>query len=186
MFKNQASILLIASALLMLPGAAAAEPGKGKSGAGVTATAASKGGAVTAESLMKRYENLAGSPTNAESLVKGLRYQLEIVLVGASSTPAAGPTGGLSPMGPMGPVCPTCPVPPPPSDTVKFVPPTDPMGLGNIDIALALTEAQLDKKDVALPPKPAQLKDALMTVLDLRAGGSGWGDVAKTLDFELK
>lgn len=185
MSKNQASILLIASALLMLPGAAAAEPGKGKSGDKVTATAASKGGAVTASSLMKRYENLAGSPTNAESLVKGLRYQLEIVLVGASSTPAAGPTG-LSPMGPMGPVCPTCPVPPPPSETVKFVPPTDPMGFGNIDIALALTEAQLDKKDVALPPKPAQLKDALMAVLSLRASGKGWGDVANAMDFELK
>jgi hypothetical protein len=88
--------------------------------------------------------------------------------------------------GPMGPSCPTCPAPPPPSTTVKFVPPTDPMGFGNIDIALALTEAQLDKKDVVLPPKPVQLKDALLTVLNLRAGGAGWGEVAKALDFELK
>ncbi|HUG76075.1 MAG TPA: hypothetical protein VML57_01170 [Burkholderiales bacterium] len=173
MFKNQASILLIASALLMLPGAAAAQPGKDKS-AGVTTTAAGKG-AVTMEGLMQRYEALAGSADNAKSLVYGLRVKDEVVLVG-EGTPCSGrfcKSGAV---------------------TVKFVPKTDPMGLGNIDIALALTEADLEAKSVKANPK--ELEAALQGgtvggvtlegILKMRADGMGWGEIANLLGFKLK
>lgn len=175
MFKNKASILLIASALLMLPGAAAAQPGKGKS-AGVTTTAAGKG-AVTMEGLMQRYEALAGSADNAKSLVNGLRSKTEIVLVGQGEACSG---RFCSSNGPV---------------TVKFMPLTEPMGFGNIDIALALTEADLEAKSVA-GPKPGQLKAALnggkegtldfAGILKLRSEGNGWGDIANSLGFELK
>jgi hypothetical protein len=193
MFKSKASILLIASALLMLPGVAAAQPGKGKA-PGVTATAASKGGAVTANGLMKRYESLAGSADNVKSLVNGLRAQAEIVLVGESLTPAPPAPPPCS-----GRFCPPQSTPPGPSEpatiTLKFMPATDPMGFGNVDIALALTEADLKAKSVS-SPKPEHLKAALMGgtaggvtfdgVLALRAGGSGWGAIANSLGFELE
>jgi len=176
MFKSKASILLIASALLMLPGVAAAQPGKGKA-PGVTATAASKGGAVTANGLMKRYESLAGSADNAKSLVNGLRTKTEIVLVGQGEACSG---RFCSSNGPV---------------TVKFMPLTEAMGFGNIDIALALTEADLEAKSVA-GPKPGHLKAALnggkegtldfAGILKLRSEGNGWGDIANSLGFELK
>lgn len=188
MLKNQASILLVA-ALVMVPLAAAAQPGKH---AGVTTTAAGKGGAVTEASLVQRYKGLAGgSEDNAKSLIHGLRMKEKVVLVGPSMEPPPPP-----PCIPGSRFCkPTTTTTTSAMETVEFMPDTDAMGWGNVDVALALAEADLTAKSVATP-KPRQLKAALVGgtvggvsfdgILALRAAGAGWGDIAKSLGFELK
>jgi hypothetical protein len=61
--------------------------------------------------------------------------------------------------------------------------PAAPMGFGNVDIALALTEARLGTNT---SPTAQELKDALMGILDKRASGQGWGQIAKSYGFQLK
>src|SRR5262245_35624684 len=63
-----------------------------------------------------------------------------------------------------------------------FTPPTGKMGFGNVDHALALAEASL-KKDGINQPTPAELEAATLDVLKLRAGGMGWGEIAKVQGF---
>ena len=63
-------------------------------------------------------------------------------------------------------------------------PPTRKMGYGNVDNALALTQASLRKQGIA-EPTPEQLKNALMGVLQQRADGKGWGAIAHAMGFEL-
>jgi len=174
MVKRNASILLIASSLLLLPAAATAQS---DNSGGVTPTTAGHGKAVTPAALVERYSGLAGSPENAKSLVNGLRTQSEVVLVGAAVVP------------------PGCRFKCPTTETIRFMPQTEPMGLGNVDIALALLEADLKEKQVT-SPKPRHIKAGLvgepvsdMTfegILKLRASGMGWGEIAKMLNFELK
>jgi len=178
MVKRNASILLLASSLLMLPIAATAQSNKDD---GVSTTTAGKGGAVTAGTLIERYSVLAGSPENAKSLVNGLRSKSEVVLVG----PSMSPTTRCIPGRPC----------PPATETVKFMPPTEPMGLGNVDLALALMESDLKGKNVT-SVKPRHIKAALVGenvsnitfegILKLRASGMGWGEIAKQLGFQLK
>jgi hypothetical protein len=68
----------------------------------------------------------------------------------------------------------------------SFTPPTGKMGFGNVNIALALTEAQL--ANVA-NPTTADVRNALMNadngILTLRAQDMGWGQIAHTLGFKL-
>lgn len=61
-------------------------------------------------------------------------------------------------------------------------PPTGKMGNGNVNIALALTEASL--KDTA-KPTAQQFQAALNGVLEQRASGRGWGEIAHSLGFKL-
>ena len=63
-------------------------------------------------------------------------------------------------------------------------PPTQKMGFGNVDNALALTQASLEKQGIS-NATPEQLKAALLGVLDLRAAGQGWGEIAHSLGFNL-
>jgi hypothetical protein len=56
--------------------------------------------------------------------------------------------------------------------------------LGNIDIALALAEASLQKQGIA-NPTPEQLKSSLTSVLQMRADGKGWGEIANSMGFTL-
>ena len=63
-------------------------------------------------------------------------------------------------------------------------PPTQKMGFGNIDNALALTQAALEKQGIK-DPTPEQLKVALTSVLRQRADGGGWGEIAHSLGFNL-
>lgn len=71
------------------------------------------------------------------------------------------------------------------SGTTKetFTPPTGKMGFGNVDNALALAEASL-KKDGITEPTPAQLERATMAILQDRADGKGWGQIAKENGFK--
>jgi hypothetical protein len=70
------------------------------------------------------------------------------------------------------------------STTVTIDPPTQKMGFGNIDNALALTQAALEKQGIA-NATPEQLKVALTEVLGQRADGSGWGEIANSMGFRL-
>ncbi len=215
MFKNKA-VLLLAGALLAMPGVIQAQ--------GVTPTAAGKGGTVSSEGLVNRYQGLAGGEANATSLVNGLRSGADITLTGiitetvqvtkdvpvyeerpvyttqTTTAPCVPPKIGPNGL-PM--MCTTTkqvqtgthqvlvrtdhitttetvtkPI------TLTFSPkPAAPMGFGNVDIALALTEAKLRPNAT---PTPQQLKDGLMEILGKRAGGEGWGEIAKSYGFELK
>jgi hypothetical protein len=73
MLKNKV-LFLVASAALAMPAALHAQ--------GVTPTAGGKGGTVSAEALMARYEAFAGGKENAASLVNGLRTGADITLAG--------------------------------------------------------------------------------------------------------
>lgn len=65
-----------------------------------------------------------------------------------------------------------------------FTPPTGKMGYGNVDNALALATASLEKKGIT-QPTPAQLEASLMEVLKLRADGQGWGQIAQAQGVKL-
>ncbi|HEY1291319.1 MAG TPA: hypothetical protein VGF58_23555, partial [Burkholderiales bacterium] len=58
------------------------------------------------------------------------------------------------------------------------------MALGNVDNALALTQASLEKRGI-VHPTPEQLKVALTALLDQRAAGEGWGEIAHSLGLSL-
>ena len=66
----------------------------------------------------------------------------------------------------------------------SFTPPTRKMGDGNVNIALALAEASL-KQQGTTNPTPDQLKNTLSGILQQRADGKGWGQIANSLGFKL-
>src|SRR5947207_5474407 len=66
----------------------------------------------------------------------------------------------------------------------SFNPKFEKMGYGNIDNALALAEASLQKQGVT-KPTPEQLKTALTGVLQQRADGKGWGEIAHSMGVKL-
>ena len=68
--------------------------------------------------------------------------------------------------------------------TETFNPPTGKMGFGNIDNALAITQASLKEKGIS-DPTPAQLEAGVMDVLKQRAAGEGWGQIAQSYGFKL-
>lgn len=68
--------------------------------------------------------------------------------------------------------------------STSFTPPTGKMGNGNVNIALALAEASLKEKGIT-NPTPDQLKTALSGVLQQRADGKGWGQIANAMGFKL-
>jgi len=193
MFKKSAPVLLLGSVMLAVSCASMAQDkgGGSKGGTSVVPTVAG-GGKVSVESMIERYGRLAGSPENAKSLVNGLRTGDPITLVGEAPPPPPPPSYSTG-QGAFPP-----PPPPPPSslaasptpaapESVTFIPPTGSMGLGNVDIALALTEAALS---AISNPTPNQLYTALMHsntgILQLRSRGMGWGELAKVLGFTLK
>jgi hypothetical protein len=120
----------------------------------------------------------AGSESNAQSLVTGLRSGTPITLTTASST------GGTSPT------------------ALTFDLPTRPMGHGNVFISLALARQQLASNGIT-DPTPQQIQAALTGgsittgsggmaqtialegVLNQRAEGMGWGAIAKSQGVKL-
>ena len=161
MLNKQTRSLLIGSALL---GASFAVWPQTSS----TGTSSSTSAKVPADRLADRYTTLAGSDANSKSLVTGLRDGTDIKLTSA---------GG----------------------TTTIDPPTGTMGYGNVNIALALAEASLKEQGIT-QPSADQLKAALnggtitdasgktaqlSGVLQMRASGKGWGEIAHALGFKL-
>jgi hypothetical protein len=137
-----------------------------------TTSTTSSGSRLPDDALVTRYTLLAGSKTNAQSLVIGLRTGSTVTL--APSTTATTPA-------------------------VSFTPTTKKMGYGNINIALALAKTALAKQGIT-NPTPAQLAAALnggnitltngtvvtMTgILTQRSAGMGWGKIAQTMNVKL-
>lgn len=128
-----------------------------------------------ATQLVTTYSTFAGSNANATALVDGLRTGSSITLTSSSSTSGSAGT---------------------PSTT--FTPATSKLGYGNVNIALALAQAELTKLGIT-DPTPVQLQAALnggtvttstgpttlSGVLQLRSEGKGWGAIAKSLGFNL-
>ena len=240
MFKKSAPVLILGGLLLALP-AVAQDSGKGGSKGGSTSVVPTAGGAgkVSVESLVQRYLALAGSQSNSQALVNGLRDGTPISLNGTAQEQVQVPvqteitetiqvpvqTQVTETV--MVPV--KVPAPPPalpgtfitvmqPQQVTKtvttyktetvtktvttyktetvtkptsanFTPPTGNMGLGNVDVALALTEAVMTQQGIA-SPTIFQVQNALMNtsngILQMRAKKMGWGDIAKALGFEVK
>ncbi|HET9403837.1 MAG TPA: hypothetical protein VFO57_04600 [Burkholderiales bacterium] len=190
---------------------------KGGGSKGGTSVVPTVGGAgkVSVESLVQRYLTIAGSEANARSLITGLRDGTEITLNGIIQEQVQVPVQTQVTETVMVPVRVPAPPPAPPgsfitvlqpqtvtrtvttyrtetitrSVTVVFTPPTGSMGLGNVDIALALTEAVLTQQSIAAP-NPSQLQTALMDtnrgILQMRAKKMGWAEIAQALGFEVK
>lgn len=121
---------------------------------------------VTSDRLTTEFSGWAGSPENSTSLVTGLRSGTPITLTEPGSAGTAA--------------------------TTTFSPTTKPMGYGNIRIALSLARAQLASQGIT-SPTAAELQGALvgtpdgMTqgVLQMRASGMGWGQIANSMGFKL-
>ena len=64
--------------------------------------------------------------------------------------------------------------------SVTFMPPTPPMGYGNVNRTLDLARKHLAASGIA-KPTAEQLQAALMAVLTLRASGVDWGKIAHAL-----
>ncbi len=131
-----------------------------------TTTPAPATATVTAGKLTTEFSAWAGSPENSTALVEGLRTGTPITLI------EPGPAGT--------------------EVMTTFSPATKPMGYGNIRIALSLARAQLASQGIT-HPTTAELQGALvgtpdgMTqgVLQMRASGMGWGQIANSMGFKL-
>lgn len=129
----------------------------------------------SATTLATTYSTFAGSDANATALVNGLRTGESIILT--SDTGTGGTTTAVS---------------------TTFTPATSKLGYGNVNIALALAQAELTKLGIT-NPTPAQLQAALNGgtittstgtttlpgVLQMRSEGQGWGVIAKKLGLNL-
>jgi hypothetical protein len=152
--------LVIIAALSALPWAAWAQTT-------ATSTSTSAQSPVSEQKLVDKYTDLAGSEKNSKSLVDGLRDGKKVTLTdGKTST--------------------------------TFDPPTKKMGYGNVNIALAMAEKSLAEAGIK-DPTAEQLKTALMGgtittktgtvklegVLQMRADGMGWGQIANKMGFKV-
>jgi hypothetical protein len=208
MFSRKVTVLL-GAVLVALPLTVAGQPTKG--GGTTTVPVGAGQGPVTGDTLIPRYTPLAGSSENAASLVNGLRNGTKVTLNWPTgSTPATqAPTaqqqtsffGDMPPPPP-----PDTPPPPPPGDVpppppplpVEFTPPSG-TGWGNVDIALAFTQAQFAELLIT-QPNPEQIAAVLMGgklvngnqvkeltgILQMRAKGMGWGQIAAQFGYKLQ
>ena len=127
--------------------------------------------------LSTEFTDFAGSDTNAQALVTGLRDGTAITLDDVT-TNADGTTTTTG---------------------TTFTPATGKMGYGNVKIALSLAEASLAQAGIP-DPTAAELEAALNggtlvladgTSIDLngvlaaRAAGEGWGQIANGMGFKL-
>ena len=159
--------LMVSAAFLALPMAIHAQ-----TTSTTTTTASTSSAPVPADRLAERYETLAGSEKNADAMVKGLRGGTDFKL---TTTDSKGST-----------------------TTTTINPPTTRMGYGNVNIALAMAEQSLKDQGIT-EPTAEQLKAALnggtiktasgevklAGVLQLRADGMGWGQIANELGFKV-
>jgi hypothetical protein len=131
-------------------------------------SATTKGSGAVTGKIAGDFDSFAGSRDNSTALVTGLRNGSEITLTQRGHRPAT------------------------------FTPPTRPMGYGNVSTSLALAQYQLAQQGIT-QPTPTQLKAALNGgtvfvngqrvtfdgVLQMRADGMGWGQIAQQLGTKL-
>lgn len=152
-----------------------------------TATTATPATASTPSSkLVGSFTALAGSTENASALVNGLRTGSAITLTEPKAQTGSATTATTS----AGTTSTTAA-----ATSITFSPGTKPMGYGNIRIALSLARAQLASQGIT-NPTPAQLQGVLVGtggatgtasqgILQMRASGMGWGQIANSMGFKL-
>lgn len=135
--------------------------------------AATRGEGAVSGRISADFSGFAGSTENSDALVAGLRSGSAVTL---TSTNAQGAT-----------------------TSTTFTPPTGRMGYGNVYTSLSLAKQQLAAAGIT-DPTPAEIEAALMGgtvtasdgqrttltgVLELRAQGMGWGEIAKSYGYKL-
>lgn len=133
----------------------------------------SRGEGTVSSRISSDFSSFAGSTANSDALVSGLRNGAPITL---ASTDAKGAT-----------------------TSATFTPPTGKMGYGNVYISMSLAKQQLAAAGIT-EPTAQQLEAALMGgtvtnssgqtttmtgVLQLRADGMGWGQIAQHYGYKL-
>lgn len=172
------------TALLLLTGALAAGPITASAADAGDATlttqsqqmdglATTRGEGAVAGKISSDFMDFAGSQKNADALVTGLRS-------GGAITLTSPGTGGTT-------------------TSTTFTPPTGKMGYGNVYTSLALAKQNLAAAGIT-DPSAAQIQAALMGgtvtapngqtttltgVLQLRAQGMGWGQIAQQYGYKL-
>ena len=165
---------------LHLAGSVLAADGSTRSprAAPMDAHAGTQSTSVVSGKIERTFGQFAGSPNNASNLVAGLRNGSIVVLTEPSRRPGH-PT------------------------QVTFQPPTRPMGWGNVRTSLALAQTQLAGYGITQPsgqqlaaslnggpitltrPDGTTQTVQLQGVLQLRASGMGWGEIAHAYGTKL-
>ena len=150
---------------------------------------ANRGQTQVATKIASNFTKLAGSQENALKLVQGLRNGTAVTLTSTSTTPTTGTSTGTG----TGTGTSTTPT----TTESTITPATGKMGWGNVKIALALAQDSLARAGITNPTS-AQLNAALnggditvkaadgttstvtlKGVLQMRADGMGWGQIAQ-------
>ncbi|MGQ0750167.1 MAG: hypothetical protein ACT4PS_06510 [Betaproteobacteria bacterium] len=174
--KFSTALLLVAGALAMAPSAVDAADGTQSALTTQTqqmdALSVNRGESLVSSRISSDFSSFAGS-ANSDALVTGLRSGSSITM---TSTDAKGVTTSTS-----------------------FTPPTGKMGYGNVYISMSLAKQQLAAAGIT-EPTAQQLEAALMGgtvtsssgqtttmtgVLQLRADGMGWGQIAQHYGYKL-
>lgn len=169
-FRQTTVVFLVAAALAGTGSAAGADEAAALTGEIQTmdASATTNGSGAVTGKIAADFESFAGSQENSTALVTGLRSGSEITLM-QEGEPSA-----------------------------TFTPATKPMGYGNVSTSLSLAKYQLAQQGIT-EPTPEQLQTALnggtitingeaveyQGVLQMRADGMGWGQIAKQLGTKL-
>ncbi len=111
--------------------------------------------AVPTSRLVSEYTTLAGSQQNANSLVTGLRTGSQVTLTSADGK------------------------------TTAFTPPTKPMGNGNVNITLRIAQQMMANNSNLTLQQALMGTSSTQGILQMRASGMGWGQIAKTEGFKL-
>ena len=168
--RRSALALLVAAALSGGAHTVAADDAAALTGEIQTmdASTATKGSGAVTGKIAGDFQSFAGSKENSTALVTGLRNGSEVTLT-QTGEPSA-----------------------------TFTPATKPMGYGNVSISLSLAKYQLAQQGIT-NPTPEQLQIALnggtieyggkivdyQGVLQMRADGMGWGQIAQQLGTKL-
>lgn len=151
------------------------------------------GRSVNVESkLSAEFAEFLGGDEQAATVVEGLRTGEEFHLADAATDPDA--TGSTT----QGPVSSgdagSQPVVDQPTTGTNIDPPTGTMGYGNVRITLKLAQAQLEQLGISQPTNE-QLSAALVGgeidgvamegILNERAAGAGWGEIAQRYDLKV-
>ncbi|HET9836145.1 MAG TPA: hypothetical protein VFP88_07385 [Rhodanobacteraceae bacterium] len=176
--KTQRPVLTLLCASLLSVFAAQAIADDGTTTTTTTGTEATR--------LANRYTTFAGSESNAEALVNALRNGTEATLDSTTTTTVTNPDGTTTTTTSTTPV--------------TFQPATGKLGWGNVNIALALAQDELNQMGITDPTADqieavlnggtltstdGTTSQSLQGVLALRAEGEGWGQIANTLGFKL-
>jgi len=169
-FRQTTVVFLVAAALAGTGSAASADEEAALTGEIQTmdASATTNGSGAVTGKIAADFESFAGSQENSTALVTGLRSGSEITLT-QQGEPSA-----------------------------TFTPATKPMGYGNVSTSLSLAKYQLAQQGIT-EPTPEQLQTALnggsitidgetveyQGVLQMRADGMGWGQIAQQLGTKL-